>query len=81
MLLSLHLNKGSNILDREGLRGKQDQPREAKEGFAPVFEQVTHLCRAGSGHGKTAGPTRVDLTRRPPGRQRLRPADLRFRHG
>ncbi len=37
----LHLNKGANILDREGLRGNQVKPRQVKAGYAPVFEEIT----------------------------------------
>lgn len=38
-----HLNKGANILDREGLRDKREEPRQVKKGYAPVFEQITYF--------------------------------------
>lgn len=39
----LHLNKGANILDREGTRSGKDKPREVKKGYAPIFEAVTRF--------------------------------------
>jgi protein gp37 len=39
----LHLNKGANILDREGIRPGKDKPREVKIGYAPIFEAVTQF--------------------------------------
>jgi protein gp37 len=40
----LHLNKGANILDREGIRPGKDKPREVKVGYAPIFESVTQFA-------------------------------------
>jgi protein gp37 len=39
----LHLNKASNILDREGLRQGEEEPREVHPGYAPIFEMVTQF--------------------------------------
>lgn len=39
----LHLNKASNILDREGLPPGEDEPREVHPGYAPIFETVTQF--------------------------------------
>lgn len=40
----LHLNKGANILDREGIRPGKDKPREVKKGYAPIFESPTQFA-------------------------------------
>jgi protein gp37 len=39
-----HLNKGANILEREGLLPGRDKPREVKPGYAPIFESVTRFA-------------------------------------
>ena len=41
---TLHLNKGANILDREGNRPGKDKPRQVKAGYAPIFESVTQFA-------------------------------------
>jgi protein gp37 len=40
---TLHLNKGANILDREGIRPGKDKPREVKKGYAPIFESISRF--------------------------------------
>jgi protein gp37 len=37
----LHLNKGANILDREGNRPGKNRPRGLNPGYAPIFETIT----------------------------------------
>ena len=40
---TLHLNKGANILDREGNRPGKKKPRHVHPGHAPIFEMVTQF--------------------------------------
>lgn len=39
----LHLNKGSNILDRQGIRPGKDRQRAVATGYAPRFEMPTRF--------------------------------------
>jgi protein gp37 len=40
----LHLNKGMNILDLEGIRPGKDKPRNVHPGYAPIFESPTRFA-------------------------------------
>jgi hypothetical protein len=43
---TLHLNKGANILDREGNRPGKDKPRQVKAGYAPMPLRIGSTCRS-----------------------------------